>query len=321
MNNTFQEIGNVLLNSENILLYPHLNMDGDAMGSAVALCRVLRSAGKNCYVLIEDKVPDNLAFMDHGYCTIDQNVMGNPDVSVCVDCGDEGRFPARVDKFRTSKLTVCIDHHRTTENFCDYNYVDPGSAATGQLIFKLIKEMNLPIDKETGEALFAAITTDTGNFQYSNTTEETHRIVAELYESGIEANKVSVAIYENNSIQRLMVNGKILETLETILDGKCALCYVTQAMLEETGAMMEETEGIVQQLRALAGVEVAVFLKEKDENTTKVSMRSKSYADVAEIAASFGGGGHVRAAGATINHSVTESLEIIKQKLIESLGA
>lgn len=321
MNNTFQEIGNVLLNSENILLYPHLNMDGDAMGSAVALCRTLRGAGKNCHILIEDKVPENLKFMDQGYCTMDQNIMGDPDVSVSVDCGDEGRFPGRASKFRTSKITVCIDHHRTTENFCDYNYVDPGAAATGQLIYKLIKAMDLPIDKEIGEALFAAITTDTGNFQYSNTTEETHRIVADLYESGIEANKVSIEIYENNSIQRLMVNGKILETLETVLDGKCALCYVTQAMLEETGAMMEETEGIVQQLRALAGVEVAVFLKEKDENTTKVSMRSKSYADVAEIAASFGGGGHIRAAGATINHSVTESLEIIKQKLIESLGA
>lgn len=320
MNNSFQEISNIILNSDDILLYPHLNMDGDAMGSAAALCRALRNAGKNCYILIEDKVADNLTFLDKGYCTENADIIAEPDLSICIDCGDESRFPERAEKFRTSKKTICIDHHRTTKEFCDFNYIDPESAATAQLIYKLIKTMNIPVDKEIGEAIFAGITTDTGNFQYSNTTEETHRIVAELYEAGIDANKVSVEIYENNRIQRLMITSRILATLETLLDGKCALCYVTQEMLDETGAMMEETEGVVQQLRAISGVEVAVFLKEKDETTTKVSMRSKSYADVAKIAATLGGGGHVRAAGATINKPVCQAMELMKTKLIESLG-
>lgn len=320
MNNSFNEIAKVILDSDNILLYPHLNMDGDAMGSSAALCRAIRNTGKKCYILIEDKVADNLSFMDNGYCTTDADIISNPELSICIDCGEESRFPGRAEKFRSSKLTMCIDHHRTTKEFCDYNHVDPEAAATAQLIYKVIKAMDVPVDKEIGEALFAAITTDTGNFQYSNTTEETHRIVAELYEAGIDANGVSVEIYENNRIQRLMISSRILGTLETILDGKCALCYVTREMLDETGAMMEETEGVVQQLRSIAGVEVAVFLKEKDADTTKVSMRSKSYANVAEIAESFGGGGHIRAAGATINRPVRESMEILKNKLIESLG-
>ncbi|MCI5720946.1 MAG: bifunctional oligoribonuclease/PAP phosphatase NrnA [Firmicutes bacterium] len=319
MNNSFQEIGNVILSCNNILLYPHLNMDGDAMGSSAALCRALRNAGKNCYILIEDKVADNLAFLDEGYCTADAGIIGEVELSICIDCGDDTRFPARAEAFHSSKLTVCIDHHRTTKDFCDYNYVDPGAAATGQLIYHLIKTMGLQIDQKIGEALFAAITTDTGNFQYSNTTEETHRIVAELYSYGIDANRVSIEIYENNRIQRLKITSRILATLQTVSDGRCAICYVTQDMLDETGALMEETEGVVQQLRGISGVEVAVFLKEKDKNTTKVSMRSKSCVDVAEIAASLGGGGHIRAAGATIEKPVLESLEIIKNKIIESL--
>lgn len=319
MNNSFHEIGDVIFKSENILLYPHLNMDGDAMGSAVALCIALRNLGKNCYILIEDKVADNLEFMDKGYCTSEQNIIENPDLSVSMDCGDMDRFPNRKEKFVQAPTTICIDHHRTTAEFCQYNYIDPNAAATGEIVFKLLKAMGIEITREIGEALFAAITTDTGNFQYSNTTKETHAIVAELYDAGINASQVSVNIYENNRIERLLITNRILSTLTTECNGKVAICYVTRQMLKETGALMEETEGVVQQLRAIAGVEVAVFLKEKDDTTIKVSMRSKSYVDVAAIATELGGGGHIRAAGATINSPMAQALDTIKAHIIESL--
>lgn len=128
-NNTFEEIAKIISKADKILLYPHVNMDGDTLGSSVALCKALRKAGKTCYVLIEDKIPANLAFLDRDYCTSDQNIVKKADLSVCIDCGDASRFVQRKDKFEAAKKSVCIDHHRTTVPYCDYNYID--STATG----------------------------------------------------------------------------------------------------------------------------------------------------------------------------------------------
>ena len=213
-NNTFKEIAEVLLKAEKILIYPHINADGDAVGSAAALCHTLRRLGKTAYVLIEEQLPANLRFMDKGYFTFDEKVIEHPDVSVCVDCGDFGRFPMRREKFASARTTVCVDHHGTTQNFCDYNYVDSAAAATGELIYALIKEMVPEADVETGEAIFAAITTDTGNFQYSNTTKNCHLIMAELYDLGVDTNKVSVAIYETERQEKLIITTKAYSTIE-----------------------------------------------------------------------------------------------------------
>lgn len=318
-NNTFAELAQVISGAEKILLYPHVNMDGDALGSAAALCKALRNMKKECHILIEDDIPANLQFLDQGYCTSDQNIIKKPDLSICVDCGDPTRFEKRKKKFVAAPVTICIDHHRTTESYCDYHYVDPGAAATGELIYRILKTMDAEIDREIGEAIFTAITTDTGNFQYSNTTKESHLIAAELYDAGIDANQVSIEIYENTRIEKLLIENATLSTLSTIAGGKGVIAYVTQAMLKETGALMEETEGVVQKLRSIGSVEVAAFLKEYQDGRIKISLRSKKYVDVAAIAAEIGGGGHVRAAGCTVNGTLTEAFDIIKEKLTERL--
>ena len=318
-NNTFFEIAGVLSASERILIFPHVNMDGDALGSAAALCRGLRSMGKECYVLIEDDIPSNLRFLDKGYCTEDESVIAHADVSVCVDCGDTGRFEKRKKKFAEAPVSVCIDHHATTEFFCEFNYVDSGAAATGELIFHLLKAMKIEIDRDMAEALYAAITTDTGNFQYSNTTSQTHLIAAELCALGISPGDISIEIYENARIEKLLLEAAALRTMTTLSGGKGVIAYVTQDMLKETGARSDETEGIVQKLRSIAGVEVAALMKETDDGRIKVSMRSKKYVDVAEIAAEFSGGGHVRAAGCTFYCGLTEAFDKLKEKITDSL--
>ena len=314
-NNTLAEIAKVLVEKQNILIYPHINMDGDALGSATALCKGLRDLGKNCSILIEDDIPGNLLFLDKGYTTTDQNIMERADVSVCVDCGEEKRFPKRAEKFSQGDITICIDHHATTKFICDYNYVDSGRAATGELIYDLLCEMGVEIDKEIGEAVFAAITTDTGNFQYSNTSKRSHEIMAELY----DANGISIELYENQRIEKILIKNKVLSTLELLADGKAAICYMTEDMLSETGAAGDETDGVVQELRSISGVEIAAFLKEQGEGKVKVSLRSKRYADVAAIASAFGGGGHIRAAGCTLECSMEAAMNRIEDKIEESL--
>ena len=318
-NNTFKEIAEVLLKAEKILIYPHINADGDAVGSAAALCHTLRRLGKTAHVLIEEQLPANLRFMDKGYFTFDEKVIEQPDVSVCVDCGDFGRFPMRREKFLSARTTVCVDHHGTTQNFCDYNYVDSGAAATGELIYALIKEMVPEADVETGEAIFAAITTDTGNFQYSNTTKNCHLIMAELYDLGVDTNKVSVEIYENERQEKLMITTKALSTLEIFGGGCGAIAHLTLEDMKEIGAEPFETDGVIEKLRSISGVEYAAFVKEKEPGVIRVSMRAKRRGNVASIASELGGGGHVKAAGCTLNMPLDEAVNLVKSKLNEAI--
>ena len=319
INHTFKEIAEVLLKADKVLIYPHINADGDAAGSAAALCHTLRRLGKTAYVLIEDLLPANLRFMDKGYFTFDEKVMEHADVSVCVDCGDFGRFPKRKEKFISAKTTVCVDHHGTTQKFCDYNYIDPAAAATGELIYALIKEMGIDPDVETGEAIFAAITTDTGNFQYSNTTKNCHLIMAELFDLGVDTNKVSVEIYENERPEKLVIATKALSTLELFGGGFGAIAYLTLEDMKEIGAEPFETDGIIGKLRSISGVEYAAFVKEKEPGVIRVSMRAKRRGNVADIAAQLGGGGHVKAAGCTLNMTVEEAVALIKVKMSEAI--
>ena len=320
-NNTFKEIAEVLLGAGKVLIYPHINPDGDAIGSAAAICRTLRNLGKTAYILIEDEVPDNLKFLDKGYTTFDHKITEDVDVSLCVDCGDFSRLPAREEKFREGKVTVCIDHHGTTENFCDYNYVDPQAAATGELIYALIKEMGIVPDVETGEAIFAAITTDTGNFQYSNTTRNCHLIMAELFDIGVDTNKVSVEIYENERPEKLMITARAFSTIEIIGGGRGAVAHLTLKEMEETGARPFETDRIIENIRSISGVEYAAFIKEKEPGVIRVSLRAKRRGDVAKIAADLGGGGHVKAAGCTLYMPLDQAVNLIKEKMEEAIKA
>ena len=302
------------------MIYPHVSLDGDAVGSSVALCKALRIAGKEAYVLIEDNVPLNLRFMEKDYFTKDLDIIASVDISICVDCGDLGRFPARKDKFLQGRTTICIDHHQTNEELCDYNYVDSKASATGELIFELLMSMGTAPDTEIGEAIFAAITTDTGNFQYSNTTKRCFEIMAELLNWGTDTNKVSVEIYENERPEKKLIESRALSTLEIIGGGKGAIAYITQKMLNETGALSEETDQIVQQLRSIAGVEYAAFLKEKDSDLVRVSLRAKREGNVADIATKLGGGGHIKAAGCTLHMSIDDAVQTVKKELIKNIN-
>lgn len=318
-NNSLKEIAQKLNGAESVLLFPHVNLDGDALGSAAALCKALRKKGKNAWVLLEDDIPANLRFLDKGYCTWDTDLIQNPDVCMCVDCGDEGRFEKRADKFKTGKETICVDHHMTTEFFCDYNYVDAEEAATGQIVFELLEELGADLDREIGEAIFAAITTDTGDFQYSNTQKKSHLIAAHLYDLGVDFNKVSVELYENVRMEKILLQNRAMDTLKIIGGGLGAIVYVTQEMLKETGAVMDESEGLAQELRSIAGVEYSAVVKEYEPEKARVSLRAKRRGDVSGIAGRLGGGGHTKAAGCTIYAPIDAAVRAVEKELAAAI--
>jgi len=316
-NNTISEIAEKILNANSILIFPHVSMDGDTLGSSTALCRVLRQSGKTVHILIEDEIPEFLKFLNDGSCTFDQDIIKEPDVCISIDAADPERFSRRKEAFFKGKTTICVDHHKTSNYFAEFNHVDITAAATAEIVYELINEMKLPIDKLTGEAIYAAILTDTGNFQYSNTSAKSHLIAVALLSAGIDCSYVNRMLYQNNRIERLFIAGKIFATLKSIADGKVVIAYVTQAMLKEAGALPEDAEGVAEILRNLAGVEVGVFAKEIAQNETKFSMRSETWADVSEISIKHGGGGHKNAAGFTVKQPIAEAIKTVEQSISE----
>lgn len=317
-NNTFDEIISVIEKSRKIAIFPHILMDGDAMGSAVALCHAFRNAGKDAAVIVEDKIPDYLAFLGEDYCTYDQDAYMESDIALCIDCGELKRFPKRADTFMSGKIKICIDHHPTSPGIGDFNYIDGGAAAAGELVYELLKTWGIPFDSTISNAIFAAITTDTGNFQYSNTSKKSHEIVMDLYDNGLDAYATSVALYENESFAKISLMSRVLSEADVFAGGKAIIGSVSRELLGETGARMEDTEGIVGTMRSIKGIDIAVLLKEKDEDHIKVSLRAKE-GNVAVIAESMGGGGHERAAGCTVHSDMESVREDIIKAVEESL--
>lgn len=334
-------IASQLIKAKNVLLFPHVGTDGDAVGSCVAIARALRTMGKTAYALYEEEIPGNLSFMLNDpegkpYFTDDPEIIPDEvlDISMAVDCGGWDRFKPYQNKFRAAKTTLCVDHHGTsiiteedgsTHGIAEFSVIDPEAAATGVLVFDLLREMQsmtdvkLIPDKETGEALFAAITTDTGNFQYSNTNRKCYEVMAEISDWGVDTNKVSVEIYENVRIEEIRIKSRAMDHMTMLSGGKGAVSYVTKEDLEEIGVRAGETDSVVVAMRAIKGVEVVAFLKEKDHNVIRVSYRAKSFADVSELAVAHNGGGHRKAAGCTLYMPVMEAVELISKEIEEYL--
>ncbi|MEG0919507.1 MAG: bifunctional oligoribonuclease/PAP phosphatase NrnA [Anaerovoracaceae bacterium] len=319
-NNSFIEISNELKKAKHVYIFPHISMDGDAVGSGVALASALRYLGISCNIVVEDNMPENLKFME-GDFFIDYIFADKKEfTSVCVDCSDYGRFPLRGNLFDLGKTKICIDHHMTADPKFDLNYIDQHAAATAEIIYDLINVMEVPITKDIADAIFLGITTDSGNFQYSNTTKKTHLIAADLADKGADFNKISVAFYENETIEKVKLTGEIMSSILLFANNKAAFGIVTQNLLKKCNAKMEYSEGTVANIRAIKDVEIAGLFKEVEPKKIKISLRAKGDTDVAQIAEKHNGGGHKKAAGCTIFGTMDEAIEIIKKEVEESFA-
>lgn len=322
MNNTLREIGEALKNASHILIFPHIMADGDTLGSAAALCRHLRKIGKEAYIFMEDKAPSNLGFLIEGLEVRELKALegdpfgeNNTYTSVCVDCGDENRLPNRLDAFYRGNPTICLDHHPTSKPVFDLNYIVPEVCATGEIVFDLLTEMEAPITGEIGEAIYVAIVTDTGQFQYTNTNAKSHEIAAQLYRNGVDAARLNVILYESVAMAKIQIEAEVLETMDIIGEGMGVIGTVTQEMFSKYGGNMEHANSIVSTMRSIDGVEIAVLLKEQKSGEVKATMRAKTSGDVSKIAKKYGGGGHVKAAGCSIDMK----LEEVKKVMIEEV--
>ena len=316
---TTQSIVEVIRQSRTVLITSHEGPDGDAIGSSLGLAAFLRAVGKEVVVHLADPVPELYRFLpgaEHVRSDIpDQDF----DLAFVLDVGEFRRAGKLFGAFTRIGQTINLDHHLTCENFGTYNLIDEQAAATGLLVWRIAKAYGFTADYATALCLYVAVLTDTGSFRYSNANREAFEAAGELVEQGgLNAWKVSEKLYESQPRKRLELLAMALPTLEFIRDGQAASLVVTLDMYAKTGASAELTDGFVNYPRSVAGVEVAIFLRQLDERTFKVGFRSKGAVNVAVLAQAFGGGGHHNAAGGTVEGTLDEVKRIVYQAVNEA---
>ena len=310
---SLKEAGELLKAAQNIIITAHVNPDGDAIGSSLGVMHCLRSLGKRVRVVIDDDIPSNFAFLHAGDIIEKPIVTAESekeavDLLLILDTSSE-RVGKVLEAFSPSQI-LNIDHHVTNPLACPAVYLDPDSAATAEIIYRLLHEMGMEITKDIAMAVYTGLATDTGFFRFPNTTPFTMRAAADLLERGAEPGLISEAV-EAKPFARVVGMARALETTELLYDGRLAGIFLDRAAAET----LDSTEGLIDAMRTIEGSDVSVLLKWKEDNVFRVSMRSKN-TDVSKVAASFSGGGHARAAGCTLKMGFSEA----KMTILDALG-
>lgn len=314
---TFAEIARALREHQSFAVLSHVRPDGDALGSQLAMALSLKQLGKDVRVWNEDGMLQKYSFLPRAeLMSAPPAVPEEVDVILALDTAIQNRMGTAFAAVRAAKLCINIDHHPSNPRYGDLVYIDPTSPATGQILFELLKAESLPIDPDIAENLFVAISTDTGSFQYSNTTARTFEIAAELVRYGVEVGRVSQQLYENYPRRRIELLRELLRTLRFEAGGKVASFSLSLQTAAELGVLPEDNEGLIDHIRAIQGVIVAVFFEELADGKVRVSMRSKEQdVDVCAICQQFGGGGHTLAAGARVRGTLAE----VEEKVLEAI--
>ncbi|NLI69405.1 MAG: bifunctional oligoribonuclease/PAP phosphatase NrnA [Firmicutes bacterium] len=296
----FTKIVDVIREEESFLVASHFLPDGDSVGSSLALARSLIRNGKRVMLFNRDPIPVKYQFLNHADLSalMINDFAGDAAKTnlVVLDCSDFSRSGLLPELKNSFKTLINIDHHVTNEYYGTANLVVPEAAATGEIIYELLRHGHFFIDDHIATALYVAIITDTGSFKFENTTSQTHRIVADLLNYDIDVAAISQRIFDEKPLVYFMILKKALSTLELWEGDRIAALTVSRDLLVQEGADMEILDGMINYTKNIDGVEVGILFFIDQDNEIKVGLRSKNV-DVSVIADRFGGGGHVRAAG------------------------
>ena len=321
-NTTFEQIGKVLREHQHFAILSHVRPDGDALGSQLALALSLEQLGKDVRVWNEDGMLEKYSFLPRGdLLTKPPSVVEDVDVAIALDTAIQNRLGTALVAVGSAKIWINIDHHRSNPGYGDMVIIDSSAPATGEIIFRLIKSQGLPLNHDIAENLYAAISTDTGSFQYPQTSARTFEIAAELVREGdLDVGEISKQLYENYPRRRLELLREILRTMRFSECGQVASFSLSLKTAADLAVLPEDNEGLIDHLRAVRGVIVAVFFEELADGKVRVSMRSKDEAvDVCAICQKFGGGGHTLAAGARVRGGLAEVEEKVLEEIRETI--
>lgn len=312
-----KEIKEKIEQSDSIVIVGHVNPDGDTVGAGLALLLGLEKKypDKKIDFVLQDNVPKNIAFLKgcDKIKKIEDIIAPNYNLAIFVDSATTERV-GKVMELIGDIFKINIDHHISNPRYGDINVVKDISS-TSEIMYSLLKDLDIEISLEMGEALYLGLVNDTGNFAHSNVTDKTFLVASELMKLGVNNNKIVNDFFKTKSYERMKVLGKALSEMVFVEEKKIMYFYLSDKALKELNAVKDDTEGIVEELINYAGSEVSLFLREEESGKIKGSLRSKHDIDVNRIAGIFGGGGHIKAAGFTTELSPQE---IIK-KVVENL--
>jgi phosphoesterase RecJ-like protein len=295
---------------DSFVLTSHARPDGDAIGSALACCQVLRAMGKQADVVLHDAVPRIYGPLPFADQVVQANRLnGNYEAAIILECDSllRTRLEGLEDRF-----LINIDHHASGRPFADVNWIDPHAVATAEMVFRLGREAGVPLSPEIATCLYTALMTDTGSFMFQGTNEHTFALARELTLAGADPSHCARNIYFAHSGAKMRLLGEALRNLNQ--EGHLAWIWVTQEQMERSGAKEEDCEGLVNYALSIADAEVAVFFRELPDGRFRVSLRSKGKVNVANLAERFGGGGHECASGCAVKGPLQAAVsEILSQ--------
>ena len=302
---TRSETAQILLAHDNYAIVTHRRPDGDTLGSSALLCMGLRQLGKNAHILENPEITPKYAHLHRGLC---KPGVEEWDFVVSVDVASANMLP---DCFKSLTYDLRIDHHGNATSFTPVELVEPGAAACGETVYGVLLEMGAELDIPMANALYTAISTDTGCFRYANTTADTFAVASACAKAGAEVFAINQALFETNSLARLKVQSYMLQNGIFLQEGKVMICPLPKAAEHECGASEDDLENISGFPRTVEGVKLAVTIREEGTDRVKMSVRAVPGCDASALCAKFGGGGHKGAAGASMNLRMDEAVEAV----------
>lgn len=310
---TIESIAKSIKKFNRFLITSHINPEGDSLGSQLAMADLLKNLGKDFVILDNDKVPGHWRFLPNVELIRNPECRNLPksssfDAAIVLDCPNLARCGKVKKAVKKTGCIINIDHHVSNERFGDLNWIEKDASSVGEMIYRLYKKLNCKIRKEAALCMYIALLTDTGSFNYSNTSSVTHEIVSELLGYGIEPCDISKNVYENKTFGEIKLLSKVLSSLKTIENGRIAYIVVRKKLFEETKTQSSACENFINFARSIKGVKVAVSFREdiKKKDIFHVSFRGAGEVDVNKLASSFGGGGHKNASGCTMRGNFEE---------------
>lgn len=324
MNLSLNRLGKIILEKKDIIITTHQNSDADGLGAAIALFLALNNFSKSrgedrrVRIVVDDRVPKNIEFLEGSeFVENYKNYFSNsePDLIISVDSATLERIGG-LKEFSGKIPLMNIDHHISNIGFGDYNYVNTEFASTCEIIFELLKTMEIPLNRGIASAIYAGIVNDTGNFSHTNVRKSTYEMSAELFEAGANNNLIVSELRNSKTLAAIKLMGKALYTSQYDRDKKIIYTVITQKDFKEYGGDKSDTDGVSEELLSYTEAKVSIFIREEENGSYKGSMRTKSEnIDLNAIAGNFGGGGHKKAAGFSSSISPEEIIKKISELL------
>jgi len=317
-----EQVLNVIREKSKFIVAAHVNPEGDATGSQLAFCHMLKEMGKEAVMVAQDPVPYNLGFLPGVEGMSESAPAGfSPEAAIVLDCPVLERVGAVKDEVDVADVIVNIDHHVSNERFGDVNWVEPGLSSVGEMVYILARELEIKMGRDMAEAIYTAIVTDTGMFNYDNTGPGTHQAISRLIEAGVRPYVMYGEIFEKKRATDIRILGRALTTIRLEEAGRLAHMSLTLDMYRDEGVESAYTDEFINFPRSIRGVEVTVFFKENPEQPgeVNVSLRSGGRVNVNKVAAVFGGGGHARAAGCRFDCGLEEARDKVLKAAAEAI--